>query len=804
MPAKFQYGDPVAFTHSGKGYTTDMDGHIINVHEKYGQFFYTVRLSSMSFTATKIEDIPEDHLKHRQGDKLEKVEKQLREKQKTKEFKDTEIRIRGSKKEARALDRISSFDLDDLEQDEITAIKMVVKDKVYPPIDIEQEKQKGVSAGAAYLKKSLREAMASRPSENSANKRKIYVIFIERLLKDLSDIKTAKQIEDYMRSISDWTNRDIAMLVIADFNIDLENPQTKAKFEAALEVLNKKSYGSRIARPILTELFGKRFSNFVFRSSDAAIQDIRQAERFEAINADQEIENLRKWNDNKNGIIEANDKIIKEYEAYDAGTLKRKMFDWTRQDPEWKKNPEQFRTWATKYYQHRIDQARALINKLPEHLKQHEDDWSWAEKTVRTGEMKKATLIINQGIPLSYIKRIGGLAIKDISTKSVLDIFGFKSVEFGNSLKDVEAKEHIRHFLASMSDLAEILNIDIKALNKLGGLSISFASRGSGRASATYLSGRSIINITRSKGDGAIAHEWSHYLDNTLTLIGRGGISLDFGTDSATNSNPKVLNAKVNQKLKAIIDFFHNGFDLTPKITQVFSAVEREVSPSYYSRSGKGNSIEILGTIEETIAHFQNDNYEAAMMGYRYPSLQKSYYGYIIHKHGLTEYEVPLKINTSAYYYYSAQIGSKYWIKPVELFARAWETFIYDKLHRAGRTNNYLVSGEMFDYPQKVYPFGAERDHVFNLYSELMETIKQEYSLPDFEPFTTERTDEYIDLKEDDKEEKVEAGIIVNEETEKVETVIHEGKVENKELDDHALSLAQQQELELLQLELDL
>ena len=802
MAAKFQYGDPVSFTAFGSNYTEGMTGHVINVVEKDGKFFYTVRDTSFVGGFQKIENVPEDHLKHIKGDKLERVEEILREKQKTKEFKDTDIRIRGSKKEARALDRIGSVDLEDIEQDEITAIKMIVKDKVYPPIDIEEEKAKGTSAGAAYLKKSLRDAMAGKPNENSKIKRKIYVIFIERLIKDLADLKTVKQVEDYMRSISDWTNRDLAMLVIADFNIDLENPATKEKFETALANLNKKYYGQRMARQVLTELFGKRFSNFVFLSSDSALLDLKQAKLYEAVSPEQEAENLIKWREGRQRLIDANEKIIAEYKAYDTDSLRRKMFDWTRTDPEWKKEPEKFRTWAIAYYQRRVDEAKSTIDKLPDHLKQRQDDWSWTEKAVRTGEKKKTTLIINQGIPLNYIKRTGGLKISDVSTQSVLSTFGFKAVEFGQSLKDSEAKEHVRHFLGSMSDLSEILNIDLKALNKLGGLSIAFGSRGSGRASAHYQPGRVIINITRSRGDGFLSHEWSHYLDNALTMIGREGISLDFGSNSATDVHHKIANPKVNEKMRAIIDFFHNGFNLTPTIKKHFLAVPGERIPQYYSKDRINKNVEILGTIEETLNNLQEDYPSISSIDYKYPSLQASIYGYIIYKHGFEEYEVPVKLKTSAYYHYSSLVGSHYWIKPEELFARAWETFTYDLLHRSGRANNYLVSGEMFDLPQKVYPFGAERDHVFNLYSDLIKTIKQEYSLPDFVPFTTERTDEYIDLK-DDKEEKVEAGIIADHETKKVEEVIHGDEVIKHEPDD-ALALAQAQELELLELELNL
>jgi hypothetical protein len=61
--------------------------------------------------------------------------------------------------------------------------------------------------------------------------------------------------------------------------------------------------------------------------------------------------------------------------------------------------------------------------------------------------------------PLSFIKRVGGYAIleEDINPTFIKEKFGFQNVEFGQSLKDTEAKEHIRHFLGGMADLGDIL-----------------------------------------------------------------------------------------------------------------------------------------------------------------------------------------------------------------------------------------------------------------------------------------------------------------------------------------------------------
>ncbi|HAP00804.1 MAG TPA: hypothetical protein DCQ93_02655, partial [Bacteroidetes bacterium] len=70
-----------------------------------------------------------------------------------------------------------------------------------------------------------------------------------------------------------------------------------------------------------------------------------------------------------------------------------------------------------------------------------------------------------------------------------------------------------------------------------------------------------------------------------------------------------------------------------------------------------------------------------------------------------------------------------------------------DKLHNAGREDNYLVSGtDRFNHP--VYPQSNERKNLFYLFEELFAAFKQQYSVPDFKPFTNERIDVIEELPE--------------------------------------------------------
>ena len=78
------------------------------------------------------------------GDIDQEVEKALQEKQKNRQFKDAGKRVHGSRKEMAMYDKlISSSDLNSIEQDEATAIELIKKDKVFPKIDPQAEKENG-------------------------------------------------------------------------------------------------------------------------------------------------------------------------------------------------------------------------------------------------------------------------------------------------------------------------------------------------------------------------------------------------------------------------------------------------------------------------------------------------------------------------------------------------------------------------------------------------------------------------------------------------------------------------------------
>ncbi|NIF40076.1 hypothetical protein F3J14_04005 [Burkholderia sp. Tr-862] len=120
---------------------------------------------------------------------------------------------------------------------------------------------------------------------------------------------------------------------------------------------------------------------------------------------------------------------------------------------------------------------------------------------------------------LDHIKRTGApdeRGGRDIKPDDFLETFGFRACEFGNWLPDIERQDVLNRAYDSLSTLARVLGVPKTFLSLGGTLALAFGSRGVGRALAHYEPARKVINLTRLKGAGALAHEFFHALDDYL------------------------------------------------------------------------------------------------------------------------------------------------------------------------------------------------------------------------------------------------------------------------------------------------
>ena len=130
-------------------------------------------------------------------------------------------------------------------------------------------------------------------------------------------------------------------------------------------------------------------------------------------------------------------------------------------------------------------------------------------------------------------KRIGGdyRNGRDISPQEFIDTFGFRGVQFGNWTNDLDRRNALNEAYDAFLDLAQVTNIEPKQLSLNGTLGIAFGARGGGSAAAHYELHNVVINLTKTKGVGTLAHEWFHAVDNYLGRNYKGG-TLSMITDN--------------------------------------------------------------------------------------------------------------------------------------------------------------------------------------------------------------------------------------------------------------------------------
>lgn len=123
---------------------------------------------------------------------------------------------------------------------------------------------------------------------------------------------------------------------------------------------------------------------------------------------------------------------------------------------------------------------------------------------------------------LTHLKREG----KDhrhghnVTGDDFMKCFGIRGGEFGNWTNDHDRQVNLNMAFDAFCDMADALNISRRDIGLIGletgALAIAFGARGHSGALAHYEPEREVINLTKMKGAGSIAHEWGHALDDYI------------------------------------------------------------------------------------------------------------------------------------------------------------------------------------------------------------------------------------------------------------------------------------------------
>ena len=111
----------------------------------------------------------------------------------------------------------------------------------------------------------------------------------------------------------------------------------------------------------------------------------------------------------------------------------------------------------------------------------------------------------------------------DVTPEQFAETFGFRGVQFGNYVENSKRQADLNEAYDALLDLAGIIGVPPRALSLNGELGLAFGARGrggKGAFAAHYERETVVINLTKERGAGALAHEFWHSLDNYFGRMG--------------------------------------------------------------------------------------------------------------------------------------------------------------------------------------------------------------------------------------------------------------------------------------------
>lgn len=288
----------------------------------------------------------------------------------------------------------------------------------------------------------------------------------------------------------------------------------------------------------------------------------------------------------------------------------------------------------------------------------------------------------------------------DITPEQFLEVFGFRGVEFGNWVSQgaggADRQGLLNQAYDSFMDLAEVVGVPPKALSLGGRLGIGFGSRGRGRASAHFEPGNIVINMTKTRGAGSLAHEWFHALDNYFARQRGGEVPMERGANAQQayrNNNfityrPEPLYVHKTQRSSPMSLAKLQRYREQNPDAEYFNPDNWQVDP----RHPTGVRPEVERAFAELV-----DVLDQSPMTRRSANLDKS--------------------------------PDAYWSQIIERGARAFETYVIAKLADQGYRNDYLANVrtlEQFARAADRYPYLTpdEQGPVSDAFDKLFSTVQ--------------------------------------------------------------------------------
>ena len=451
-------------------------------------------------------------------------------------------------------------------------------------------------------------------------------------------------------------------------------------------------------------------------------------------------------------------KIIEDYKEVKTPTSKVKKEDWEKTftilEPS---------RWESKF--------RIATNKGNQILKGEyntKDEAIEVARKITEAQKELKNKLKKNNFERDYIKRRD----KDISSDELRETFGFKGVNFGNYVTQKERQDFLNYTYDSLYDLAELLNLPPKALSLNGQLGVAFGAQGrGGKAAGHYIPDYHEINMTKDSGAGTLAHEWWHAFDNYFGSKAEGKeftnrYGLELSKQGEIREEVYKAFAEIDKQMRTV-PFTEE--EIQAKKDTVIAGCERNIK--YYANLVKNTFKKVDGVAEFVDNLVKNkDKYAKMSDEDRHNLVWKDFAKLIpekrqtienmskltwltseIQRMGRAE-EIAMKMPTKSQYLKDAErlnviesMGKGYWTEHTEMGARAFTTYLLDKMETQQIVNRFLArsqSGEVsMDWDKFASSMEAgdkeasvlvhwnptnaeEKARIFSAFDKLFETIK--------------------------------------------------------------------------------
>ena len=369
---------------------------------------------------------------------------------------------------------------------------------------------------------------------------------------------------------------------------------------------------------------------------------------------------------------------------------------------------------------------------------------------------------------------------KKATGQDILDDFKFRAGEFGNWVSNAERQKFLNYCYDALTDLAIVLDVPLDNISYRGKMAIAFGARGRGLvgAAAHFEPDAKVINMTRLKGAGSLAHEMGHALDNYLSQIS----GYDENELLSTHSSYGKLPEKVKEAYRGLLDaiqyntstnqeeidkknriYEKNRKESLEYYLKYYDEVFKGEASTYKKVKGKYEKVPIKVTDEQKQEYQRirnilfdgklenklefNSGEPGKSWTYAEPleTLRKLIKEvtnkkanndtlYSIYTYGKQSKEVKEVKSQSAFSKAALELdrvlgrATAYASTIQEKIARSFEAFIYDELEKKGITDTYLVhSVHNRDYALfNPFPAGEERTKINTAWRNLINAMKDE------------------------------------------------------------------------------